>query len=333
MGLYVDAGTIRIQRKIGTNCMFSAVSQNPAQAKVEPQAEAVIELQAVTKKYGSLMVLNGLDLQVNRGEVYGFLGRYGAGKSTAIRLMMGISHLDGGAIRLFGEAVKGAAIKSRQRIGYVAQEQHFYPWMTPRVLGDFVKAFYPHWNQHRYRQLIDGFDLPERRKIGTFSGGMKAKMALTVALATQPELLILDEPTAGMDPVARREFLGLVSEQAIHKGATVFFSTHLIDEIEDVADRICIVEAGKAMYEGPLAPLSDSVATFSMAVADFIPGSTPVEFEGGVRIVHEFAQQGRHAMVLHFQLGVPAQPRLRLGWRQDAMTLEDVFIAIVSKAV
>jgi len=226
------------------------------------QAPAIV-LDDVRKSYGSLTVLDRLSLQVNPGDVYGFLGRNGAGKSTTIRLLMGISQLDGGSIMLFGNKAGPNKPRLRQRIGYVAQEQHFYPWMTPSMLGDFVKGFYPGWSKQRYATLMARFDLPSKRKIGTFSGGMKAKLALSVALATQPTLLVLDEPTAGMDPVARREFLDLVQEQTADGAATVFFSTHLIDDIESIANRIGIVEAGHAIYEGPLSALRESVVSYT----------------------------------------------------------------------
>lgn len=292
---------------------------------------SVIELDGVHKSYGPLKVLTGLSLQVNRGEVYGFLGRNGAGKSTAIRLMMGISSLSSGDIRLFGKSVKGNVSKLRQRIGYVAQEQHFYPWMTPRMLGRFVSGFYPRWDHQRYQSLLHVFELPAKRKIGTFSGGMKAKLALSMALGTQPECLILDEPTAGMDPVARREFLDLVSEEARQSDATIFFSTHLIDDIESIADRIGIIESGKTVYEGGLAPLSRSVATFSISTEQYTQSHLPGAFMNGpVQLLQNTERQGRRVLVMQFLQGMPATLPLNPGWQQDNMSLEDVFIAVVS---
>ncbi len=291
----------------------------------------VIRLDNVCKQYGSLDVLTGLSLQVNRGEVYGFLGRNGAGKSTAIRMMMGITKISSGTIHLFGQSIGRDVIGARQRIGYVAQEQHFYPWMTPKNLAKFVRGFYPKWDQLRYENLAALFDLPMNRKIGNFSGGMIAKLALTMALATQPECLILDEPTAGMDPVARREFLDLVSEEARQVEATILFSTHLIDDIEAIADRIGIVESGKTVYEGALAPLSNSIATYSIDAALYEPGDLPGDFvHGTARVLQDNARHGRHHLVLQFPGGVPVSPMLAHGWQENAMTLEDVFIAVVA---
>ncbi|MEM7260116.1 MAG: ABC transporter ATP-binding protein, partial [Pseudomonadota bacterium] len=197
-----------------------------AHRRPEPHEVPVIRFDNVAKNYGSLQVLTSLSLQVHRGEVYGFLGRNGAGKSTAIRMMLGITSLSSGSIELFGQPISQRLVKTRQRIGYVAQEQHFYPWMTPKQLAKFVRGLYPTWHQGRFEQLLKIFELPLKRKIGNFSGGMKAKLALCMAVATRPECLILDEPTAGMDPVARREFLDLVSHEARRSDTTVFFSTH-----------------------------------------------------------------------------------------------------------
>lgn len=293
----------------------------------------ILQLQGVRKSFGSLTVLDQLSLSVNRGEVFGFLGRNGAGKSTAIRILMGITRSDAGQISIFGKPLLDDVIGIRQRIGYVAQDQNMYPWMTPKILARFVSGFYPRWDEKRYQQLIGDFDLPIKRRIGTFSGGMKAKLALTLALATRPELLILDEPTAGMDPVARREFLDLVRDQTMRDGATTFFSTHLIDEIEAIADRIGIVESGHTVYEGDLDPLRNSIACWSIAMSDYVPGSLPGDFaQSRLRLLQEGERQGRWVVTLQFSQDALASREIILnqGWRHESMSLEDVFIAVVA---
>lgn len=293
---------------------------------------SVIALRDVRKRFGSLNVLDGLGLSVAPGEVFGFLGRNGAGKSTAIRIMMGITRADSGRVDVFGKPLSHDVIEVRRRIGYVAQEQNMYPWMTPRVLARFVRGFYPRWDSVRWQQLNNDFALPPRQRIGTFSGGMKAKLALSLALATRPDLLILDEPTAGMDPVARREFIDLVREHTARDGATTFFSTHLVDEIEAVADRIGIVESGRTMYEGRLAPLRDSIARYSIAAADDVAGGLPGDFaQERLRVLEDRERRGRREMTLQFARIAPNVEATSLapGWRCETMTLEDVFIAVV----
>lgn len=287
----------------------------------------------VAKNYGSLQVLSSLSLQVNRGEVYGFLGRNGAGKSTAIRMMLGITSLTSGTIELFGQPVAHKVVRTRQRIGYVAQEQNFYPWMSAKQLAKFIGALYPRWNQKRYEHLLDVFELPQKRKVGNFSGGMKARLALCLAVATNPECLILDEPTAGMDPVARREFLDLVNYEARRSDTTVFFSTHVIDDIESIADRIAIIESGKTVYEGSFSALSQHIAAYSIDERDYQPGLVPGDFvHHGCWLLQQGSRNGRFEMVLEFAGSAPAPAELAPGWRQDPMTLEDVFVAIVAKS-
>lgn len=312
------------------------LADEPAAVRAPDRAGAnILSLQDVSKSFGNLRVLDGLSLAVQPGEVFGFLGRNGAGKSTAIRILMGIMSSDAGQVEVFGRPLRADVIGIRQRIGYVAQDQNMYPWMTPRVLSRFVRGFYPRWDERRFQQLVNDFELPVKRRIGTFSGGMKAKLALSLALSTRPELLILDEPTAGMDPVARREFLDLVREQATQDGATTFFSTHLIDEIEAVADRIGIVESGRTIYDGTLDPLRNSIGTWSIAIGDYVPGSLPGEFaRQRLRVLKEGERQGRWITTLQFSEEVLASHEIMLetGWRHESMSLEDVFIAVVANA-
>lgn len=315
--------------------MIDLSSPDSSAIPVDSRVSTVLSMHSVRKKFGSLQVLDGLSLSVQKGEVFGFLGRNGAGKSTAIRLLMGITRLDAGSIELFEQALHEDLIGIRQRVGYVAQDQNMYPWMSPAVISKFVRGFYPRWDQVRYQQLLNDFSLPPKQRIGTFSGGMKAKLALTLALSTRPELLILDEPTAGMDPVARREFLDLVRDQTMKDGASTFFSTHLIDEIEAVADRIGIVEKGKSIYEGTLDPLRNGIGSWSIDMSNYVPGSLPGEFaERRIRVLSEGERRGRWVVVLQFSEDTLASHEIMLseGWQHDVMTLEDVFIAVVENA-
>ncbi len=229
--------------------------------------KSILEVRALTKHYGRVVALSGLDLTVAEGEVYGFLGRNGAGKSTTIRVLMGITESTSGSIKLFGEPVGLDLVRARQRIGYVAQEQSFYPWMTPRDLANFVRAFFPSWDDAEFARLVKRLDMPTDRKIGTFSGGMRVKTALAIALAHRPPLLLLDEPTAGLDPVARREFLELVRAEQRQSGHTTFFSSHLVDEVELVAHRVGIVDDGRMRFEGTVTSLGARVRLVTRALA------------------------------------------------------------------
>jgi len=284
-------------------------------------SELLVETRALTKRYGKVRALAGLDLTVGQGEVYGFLGRNGAGKSTTIRILMGITKPDAGAVRLFGEPVRGTPVHLRQRIGYVAQEQAFYDWMTAARLAKFVSRFYPTWDDATFAHYAQAQAIPLARKVGTFSGGMKMKLALALALGHRPPLLILDEPTAGLDPVARREFLERVREDAERTGRTTFFSTHLIDEVELVADRVGILDDGRTRFEGPV----DALAARVRQVVD-LPGEAPAA--PGVRLLSDRVFRGRRRCVYEAAdpaafaaLGVPLSP----------LPLEEIFIELVRR--
>ena len=218
-----------------------------------------IRLTDLCVRYGRVRALDGLSLAVARGEIYGFLGRNGAGKTTTLRVLMGIVAADSGAIELFGQPMTHVSVETKRSIGYVSQEQNYYPWMTAAQLGRFVGAFYPTWDQDEYARLLRVLDVPPDRRSGQLSGGTRTKLGLALALAPRPPLLLLDEPTAGLDPVARREFNDTVASMAAERGTTVFLSSHLVDEVEGVATRVGIVQAGRTSIEGRVDELRDRV--------------------------------------------------------------------------
>jgi len=324
----------------------SPQASRPAPALTAPEPrETVLEINGLNKSYGKVQALRSLDLRVGRGEVYGFLGRNGAGKSTTIRILVGITKPTSGSFRLFGQP--GGQIAQRQRIGYVAQEQNFYGWMTPASIGRFVRGFYPRWDDSTYSSMIADMDLPIDRKIRTFSGGMKVKLALALALAHDPELLVLDEPTAGLDPVARREFLEMVRDQAESSGRTTFFSTHLIDEIELAAHRVGIVNDGRTRYEGSISGLAARVRLLRCAAPnpEDVP-PLPYTLDGpnsGFRILQDRLREGERQVIVEtddparFDL-LPYPPFTALegllidhDWSLEELPLEEIFIEMVRK--
>jgi ABC-2 type transport system ATP-binding protein len=241
----------------------------------------VLIARGLTRYYGNHPAVDGVDLQVYAGEIYGFLGINGAGKTTTIRMLMGIIAAQAGTISLLGKQTRRTGIRLKRHIGYVSQEQNFYPWMTCERLGKFVGSFYPTWDQAEFFRLLEVFEIPRARRVSQLSGGMKAKLALALAIAPKPELLILDEPTAGLDPAARRDFLDIIVSQARGSGRTTFFSSHLIDEVERSADRIGIIHAGKMKFEGPLAELRSQVQRirFPRLTTDSSAIQMPAEFQ------------------------------------------------------
>jgi len=214
-----------------------------------------IRLTGLRRRFGKLQALDGLSLEVRQGEVYGFLGRNGAGKTTTLKLLMGILHADSGDIELFGERVKKVTVPLKRRIGYVSQEQNFYPWMTALQLGKFVSGFYPTWDEPEFKRLLALLDVPLERRASELSGGTRSKLGLALAFAPHPSLVLLDEPTAGLDPVARAEFNELLVRVVRERGTTAFFSSHIVDEVQQVAHRVGIIQAGKMRFEGEIALL------------------------------------------------------------------------------
>ena len=223
------------------------------------QATPAIRLTDLTRRFGRVQALDGLSLTARAGEIYGFLGRNGAGKTTTLRILMGIMHADSGAIEILGQQVRKVSVALKQRIGYVSQEQVFYPWMTARQLGRFVGSFYASWDEAEFLRLLSALDVPPDRRSVELSGGTRTKLGLALALAPRPPLLLLDEPTTGLDPVARREFNDMVSTMVAERGTTVFLSSHLVEEIQNTAARVGIIQAGRMCIEGAVTELRSQV--------------------------------------------------------------------------
>ena len=314
---------------------FDFLETQPPVLELTERLQDVIEIKNLSKTYGNVMALDGLDLTVKEGDIYGFLGRNGAGKSTAIRILMGITKPTKGIVNLFGKSLGKNHIKLRQKVGYVAQEQNFYGWMTPVSIGEFVSGFYPTWDKKEYHRLLKGLDLPGNRRIRTFSGGMRAKLALSLALAHRPSLLLLDEPTAGLDPVARREFIEIVRDQAENKTGTIFFSSHLIDEVEAAANCIGIIEKGKMYYQGPLSDLSNSVRLLKHSPVDTGVPDLPsflVEGTSGMEIIQDRTLNGERCLVVRNSENPDAFDSIShetADWTVEKMPLEDIFIELV----
>lgn len=234
----------------------------------------VIQVEQVTRSFGRVKALDGLNLSVRQGEVYGLLGRNGAGKTTTLRILMGILEADGGTLEILGQRVTRVDTALKRRIGYVSQEQTFYPWMTAVELGRFVGALYPTWDPAEYERLLKLLDVEPKRRSGQLSGGTRTKLALALALASRPPLLLLDEPTAGLDPVARREFGDVVQRMVQERGITAFFSSHLVDEVQRLAQRVGILQAGRVEYEGEVDRLLAEVRRVVLPE----PGPVPAGF-------------------------------------------------------
>jgi ABC-2 type transport system ATP-binding protein len=207
-----------------------------------------IEFQHVAKRFGSVQALDDLSLTVPEGSVFALLGENGAGKSTAIRILLGLEKADRGRSQVLGLESLRDGLRIRQQVGYVPERPVLYDWMTIGELGWFIGGFYP---QHdsvigNYTRITEAFGLQAGWRVGGLSKGMYAKVALALALAHDPRVLILDEPTSGLDTLVRREFLDSMVELAA-AGRTVFISSHQIAEVERIADHVAIISGGKLL--------------------------------------------------------------------------------------
>ncbi len=291
--------------------------------------DAVIETRELTKRFGRKTVVDGLTLNVPRGSVFAFLGRNGAGKTTTIRMLLDLLDRSSGSARIFGlDSVKGVR-EIRRRIGYVAQNEDLYDWMTVGQMLWFCKGFYPTWDDALVTELTAKLDLPATAKIRHLSRDKQAQLALLLAMAYRPELLILDEPTAGLDVVVRREFLEEVVELIQEEGRTVFFSSHLVHEVERMADWVGIMDKGRLIY---CAPMEQLKAGMRRLVCQFaVPPPAPADLPG---LLHAEAIGKELVLTVRDYTDdtLAAVHALKPQSVQvEAMSLEDIFVALVGE--
>src|SRR5437870_8043074 len=193
-----------------------------------------------------------------RGAVYGLVGANGAGKTTLIKHLLGLLRAESGSVRVFGLDPVADPVGVMSRIGYLSEENDLPGWMRVDELIRYSRAFYPAWDDGYADELRQTFALDPAAKITNLSRGQKARAGLLVALAYRPELLVLDEPSSGLDPIVRRDILGAVMRTIAHEGRTVLFSSHLLDEVEEVADHVTMIAGGKIVLSGPLEEIKES---------------------------------------------------------------------------
>jgi len=234
----------------------------------------------LTKFYGARPVVNSVNLTIPTGCVYGLLGRNGAGKSTLIKMLMGMVQPDDGSATLLGHDVATMSAEVRQRIAYIAEGHPLYDWMTVQQAIDFVRPFYSHWNGRLVDQIVDHFELPRRRKLRRLSNGQRAQVSLALAVAPEPELLVLDDPTLGLDTVVRRDFLESLIQIIQRDGRTILFSSHILGDVERIADRVGVMVDGVLRVDCPTDHFRETV---KLVLLEF--RGAPPEWPGGEGVV------------------------------------------------
>ena len=223
------------------------------------QSAFVIETVELTKRFDGVDAIRGLNLRVPAGSIFGFLGRNGAGKTSTIKVLLGMVHPTSGAARVFGLASDAAAasVEIRRRSGFVSDEKDLYDFMTVDEMIRFTASFYPKWSKPLEQRYVRKFELPLDRKVKALSRGMRTKLALLLALCRGAELLILDEPTSGLDPAMSEEVLQALVSHVATEAMTVFFSSHQLAEVDQIADHITIIDRGRAVVSGSLDDLRE----------------------------------------------------------------------------
>lgn len=217
-----------------------------------------IDVNYVSKRYKNILALDSIDLTVNRGDVFGLLGPNGAGKTTLVKLLIGFSNPDSGEINLFGDRV---GVRSRQKIGFLPEKIYIHPYLTAIEFIEYsVKLCGQNMNYHKYQEILEKVGLKDnfQQKIGTFSKGMMQRLGIAQAIIHGPELLILDEPGTGLDPLGLVEVRNLLIEENRKKGTTIFINTHRLLEVEQLCTKIAILNKGKLIAKGSMSELTQT---------------------------------------------------------------------------
>jgi ABC-2 type transport system ATP-binding protein len=240
--------------------------------------EAVIDVRGVSRRFGSTQALDGVSLAVPRGAVFGLVGANGAGKTTLIRHVLGLLRAQAGSVRVFGRDPVADPAGVLARIGYLSEENDLPAWMRVAELLRYSRAFYPRWDDAYAEKLRQTFELAPSARVGSLSKGQRARVGLLIALAYRPELLVLDEPSSGLDPLVRRDILGAIIRTIAEEGRTVLFSSHLLDEVERVSDHVALIHQGRVVFSAGLDDLKETHRCLTLRFAE--PRAQPPALAG-----------------------------------------------------
>ena len=278
----------------------------------------MLELKNVTKTFGTFKALDGLNLTVPKGAVYGLVGPNGAGKSTAIRHITGVYRTDSGEVTLDGQTVYENA-KVKETIGYIPDEIFYFSSATLEDMRKYYRGLYPKFDDALFERLKEIFQLPEKTPIRRYSKGMQKQAAFQLTLSCRPEVLVLDEPVDGLDPVMRRQVMSLILSDVAERGTTVLISSHNLRELEDVCDHVGIMDKGKMLLEKSLADMQG--ATHKLQIVGDIPE--------GLDVLHESSSGRLKTLIVRgsaYEIGLKAEAANPAYFDVLPLSLEEIFI-------
>jgi ABC-2 type transport system ATP-binding protein len=288
--------------------------------------ELIIETKKLRKNYGEKAAVDGIDLAVERGSIHGFLGRNGSGKTTTIKMLLGLTHPTSGEARIFGlrPEDRNEGVRIRQRVGFVGEDKGLYYYVKVGQMIAFTRSFFPNWDREMEERLIALFELPLKQSVKKLSKGMRTKLALLLALPRSADLLVLDEPTEGLDPAITEDVLQMLVGMAA-SGTTIFFSSHRLSEVEQIADHVSIIERGRIVIEGALDDLKENYRRIHMVFEEEAPEHAlavvgAAQFRRDARSLTVFADKDVETIVdqayLHNAVSVDVAP----------VTLKEIFL-------
>jgi ABC-2 type transport system ATP-binding protein len=230
--------------------------------------EAVVRVESLTRRFGAKVALDDVSLAVPRGTVFGLVGANGAGKTTLIKHVLGLLRAASGSVRVFGRDPVADPVGVLGRVGYLSEDPDLPGWMRVGELLRYTRAFYPGWDDAYADRLRGDFGLDPAARVKNLSKGQKARAGLLVALAYRPELLVLDEPSSGLDPIVRRDIMEAIIRAIAEEGRTVLFSSHLLHEVERVADRVAMIHKGRVVFDSALDDVKETHRFLTLRFAE-----------------------------------------------------------------
>ena len=298
----------------------------PDRRAVEPSpADTVVAITHLTRRFGTKAALDDVSITVARGSVFGLVGENGAGKSTLLKHLLGLWRAEAGTVRVFGKDPVADPVSVLERIGYLSEQPDLPGWMRVKDLLRYTQAFYPSWDMAYAEQLREQFALDPGARIRTLSKGQHARLGLIAAEAHRPDLLILDEPSSGLDPIVRRDILEAIIRTVTHEGRTVIFSSHLLDEVERVSDHLAMLHRGTLRFCAPLDEIQARHRRISLHFErpQFGPPNVPgaIRVDGAGREWTVICDAGRiHASAMAQHLGATLVD-------DAAASLDEIFVA------